>query len=151
VLGENLPLLKLDRHKIEQVFVNLFMNAIQAMPEGGMLTVKTATKQLTELGSDVDRGKTDGFRIGETLVVVEVEDTGTGIPDKELARVFDPFFTTKRTSQGTGLGLSVTRKIIELHRGMIDISNRQEGGVRVALMFKTDGGHVDAEETNPAH
>jgi signal transduction histidine kinase len=151
VLGENLPLLKLDRHKIEQVFVNLFMNAIQAMPEGGMLTVKTATKQLTQLGSDVDRGKTDGFRIGETLVVVEVEDTGTGIPDKELARVFDPFFTTKRTSQGTGLGLSVTRKIIELHRGMIDISNRQEGGVRVALMFKTDGGHVDAEETNPAH
>jgi len=117
VLGENLPLLKLDRHKIEQVFVNLFMNAIQAMPEGGMLTVKTATKKLTELGSDVGRRKTDGFRIGETLFVVEVEDTGTGIPDEELVRVFDPFFTTKRTIKGTGLGLSVTQKIIELHRG----------------------------------
>jgi PAS domain S-box-containing protein len=135
-LAENLPPLNLDRHKIEQVFVNLFMNAIQAMRDGGTLTVKTDAKQPPKLRSDG----------GGTLVVVEVEDTGTGIPDDKLDRVFDPFFTTKPPGQGTGLGLTVTRKIMELHEGTIDIRNRQEGGVRVTLTFKTDAARKDAEE-----
>lgn len=135
-VGGNLPPLKLDQHKIEQVFVNLFMNAIQAMRDGGSLTVKTDAKQPPKLRSDG----------GGTLVVVEVEDTGTGIPDDELDRVFDPFFTTKPPGQGTGLGLTVARKIMDLHGGTIDIRNRQEGGVRVTLTFKTDAGRKDAEE-----
>jgi signal transduction histidine kinase len=146
-LGEDLPPLKLDRQKIEQVFVNLFMNAIQAMPEGGTLTVRTHAKQRTEPGPNVGRRETDPFRAGKFRVVAEVEDSGTGIPDEKLHRVFDPFFTTKPTGQGTGLGLTVTRKIIELHQGIIDIRNRQEGGVRVTLTFKAEGGHDDAEET----
>lgn len=149
-LGAALPPLQLDRQKMEQVFVNLFMNAIQAMSDGGTLTIKTYSKPLTEFGPDVGCQKSDHFRIGETLILLEVEDTGSGIPDDKLDRVFEPFFTTKPTGQGSGLGLTVTRKIMELHGGTIDIRNRHEGGVRVTLTFKTEGGHADAEETDPA-
>ncbi|MEE8240860.1 MAG: PAS domain S-box protein [Nitrospirales bacterium] len=145
-----LPPLQLDQQKMEQVFVNLFMNAIQAMPDGGTLTIKTYSKPLTEFGPDGGRRKSDQFRIGETLIVLAVEDTGTGIPDEKLDRVFDPFFTTKPTGKGSGLGLTVTRKIVELHRGTIDIRNRHEGGVQVTLIFKTEGGRGDAEEADPA-
>lgn len=145
-LGEGLPLITLDRQKIEQVFVNLFMNAVHAMPGGGTLTVRTYARSLTEF-DHVGRRKTDQSRIGETIVVAEVNDTGTGIHDDKLDRVFDPFFTTKPIGQGTGLGLSVTRNIIELHEGTIDIRNRPEGGVQVTLKFRTDRGHEDAEET----
>ena len=148
-LEEALPVLKLDRQKIEQAFVNLFINAIHAMPAGGTLTVKTYAEWPTEFGPDVGRRRTDQFRIGETRVVAEVLDTGTGIPTETLDRLFDPFFTTKPPGQGTGLGLSVTRKILELHQGTIEISNRQEGGVRVTLTFKTERSHEDAKETDP--
>ncbi len=148
-LEEALPVLKLDRQKIEQAFVNLFINAIHAMPAGGILTVKTYAEWPTEFGPDVGRRRTDQFRIGETRVVAEVLDTGTGIPTETFDRLFDPFFTTKPPGQGTGLGLSVTRKILELHQGTIEISNRQEGGVRVTLTFKTERSHEDAKETDP--
>ncbi len=121
---------------MEQVFVNIFLNAIQAMPEGGTLAVKTYTKQLTVVDRNLGSRKADHFRIGETVVMVEVEDTGTGIPGNQLSEVFDPFFTTKSTGKGTGLGLTVTKKIIDLHGGTIDIGNRKEGGVRVTIMFK---------------
>ncbi|MFQ5847597.1 MAG: PAS domain S-box protein [Candidatus Methylomirabilales bacterium] len=148
-LGEDLPLIKLDRQKIGQVFVNLFMNAIQAMPAGGTLTVRTYAKELTEFGRDVGHRKTGQLQMGQITVVAEVEDTGTGIPPEKLGRVFDPFFTTKPIGEGTGLGLSVTRKIIELHGGTIDITNREEGGVRVTLTFRAGGGRDDAKKTDP--
>jgi signal transduction histidine kinase len=146
-LGKDIPPLKLNRNKIEQVFVNLFMNAVQAMPEGGTLTIRTAAKRGSKLGPVVGGRKTGPRRSGETLVVAELEDTGTGIPEDKLDRVFDPFFTTKPVGQGTGLGLPVTRKIIELHGGTMDIRNRQAGGVRVTLTFTTGGGNDDAEAT----
>jgi signal transduction histidine kinase len=148
-LGDNLPPLMLDRHKMEQVFVNLFMNAIHAMPDGGTLTVKTDGKQPTDLAPSVGRRPTGSRGAGQPLVVVEVEDTGIGIPAEKLSRIFDPFFTTKPAGEGTGLGLSVTRQIVELHGATIDIRNRQEGGVRATIMFKTQGGHEDGEEADP--
>ncbi len=150
-LEERLPLMKLDPQKIQQVFVNLFMNAIQAMPEGGTLTIKTGMRQPAKVSHDVGRPQTNQFETGETLLVAEIQDTGTGIPDDKLDRLFDPFFTTKPPGQGTGLGLSVTRKIIDLHGGTIDITNRPEGGVRVTLTFTTEGGNSDAEETDSTH
>jgi len=139
-LGEDLPPVRLDRNKIEQVFVNVLMNAIQAMPKGGTLTVKTYVKQFNGEGHPRGHGEpdklADRLRVGDTVVVAEVEDTGTGIPENQLSKVFDPFFTTKPTGKGTGLGLTVTSKIIELHGGTIDIRNRKEGGVRVEVMLK---------------
>ena len=123
---DTLPPLMLDRFKIEQVLVNLFTNAIHAMPDGGMLTVKTSLRPLV--------GSTAGNH--KRTVIVEVDDTGTGIPKDKLEKIFDPFFTTKPTGKGTGLGLSVARQLIEMQRGKIEIRNRDEGGVRATLVFK---------------
>lgn len=138
-LSDDLPPLELDANKIEQLFINLLMNAMQAMPRGGTLAVKTYAKQLTEIDCRSSRKIADRFRAGETVAVAEVEDTGVGIPEKNLSKIFDPFFTTKPPGQGTGLGLTIASKIVEMHGGNIDIQNRQEGGVRVTLMFKTKG------------
>jgi len=137
-LAPDLPPAWLDRNKIQQVFVNLLTNAIHAMPEGGRLTVKAYTRHLREGETDHDAGSRtpERFRAGDKVVVAEVIDTGTGIPEEKLAHIFDPFFTTKPTGKGTGLGLTVTKKIVELHGGTISIRNRKEGGVEVTVMFK---------------
>ena len=122
---------------MEQVFINLFVNAIQAMPQGGVLTVKTSARRLHEPPPCQER--TSGrFNAGDTVVVVEIQDTGVGIPEEKRARVFEPFFTTKPTGVGTGLGLPVTKQIIDLHGGTIDIGPAATGGVRVTLMLKAE-------------
>jgi signal transduction histidine kinase len=131
---EESPVLALDRNKIEQVFVNIFMNAIHAMSQGGMLTVRTFC---------IPAGP--GWHPG---VRVEVDDTGPGIPKEVLAKVFDPFFTTKPVGQGTGLGLGVARQIMHLHDGTIAVANRPEGGVRVTLMLCAREGTNHEQETD---
>lgn len=135
-LGEDIPDVKIDKNRIEQVFVNLFMNAINAMREGGGLTVRTYAKELTEPGNDVGRRRGDLFELGETVVIAEIEDNGPGIPKDILDKIFDPFFTTRRSNGGTGLGLSVVRNIIKMHNGKIEIENRKEGGVKTTVIFK---------------
>ncbi len=137
-LADNLPPVHVDKQKIKQVLVNILTNAVHAMPQGGTLTVRTYLKQLSEAEAGHDAGwrLADRFRVGETVVICETLDTGTGIPTEKLVKIFDPFFTTKATGKGTGLGLTVTKKIVELHGGTIDIRNRAEGGVVVTLMFK---------------
>ncbi len=135
--GEVLPKVAVDKTQIQQVFVNIFVNAIHAMPEGGTLTVRTYAKQMTETTHSEGSRKSDHLWLGETAVVAEVEDSGSGIPQELLAKIFDPFFTTKPTGVGTGLGLPVTKKIIELHGGTIDIKNKsQGGGVRVTILLR---------------
>jgi PAS domain S-box-containing protein len=137
-LAPDLPQVFVDKNKMKQVFVNLLTNAAHAMAKGGTLTVRTFTRQLRPDEVDHDAGSRlrERFRGGETVVVTEILDTGSGIPEAKLAQIFDPFFTTKPTGKGTGLGLTVTKKIVELHRGSIDIRNRPEGGVIVTLMLK---------------
>jgi signal transduction histidine kinase len=136
-LDADLPRVLLDRSKMEQVFINLFINALQAMSQGGVLTVTTRHRRF---GEDL---KMSGpaftqFKPGERVVIAEVQDTGTGIVEDHLPRIFDPFFTTKPTGIGTGLGLSVVKKIIDFHRGAIDIRNAPLGGVLVTLMLRAE-------------
>jgi len=135
-LASDLPLLKLDRPKIGQVFVNVFTNAIHAMPPGGTLTARTYLKQLTGVGPNIGDARSESFRVGQTLVVVEIDDTGHGLPEDTLHKVFEPFFTTKATGKGTGLGLSVTKTIIDLHGGTLSLCNLPDHkGARVTIAF----------------
>jgi signal transduction histidine kinase len=135
-LQRDLPEVRLDAAKISQVFVNLLANAIHAMPEGGVLTVRTYAKQLTGVGANIADIRSENFRVGETLTVAEIDDTGHGIAEDKLAKIFEPFFTTKPTGKGTGLGLSVVKTIVDLHGGTVDVRNLPDGGVRVTLMFR---------------
>lgn len=136
-LDPHLPRVKIDRGKIEQVFINLYINAMQAMSPGGVLTLTTKAGQL---GENLALSETAArpFHPGEPVVIAEVQDTGTGIAPANLPKVFDPFFTTKPVGVGTGLGLSVVKKIVDLHGGGIDLRNNAPGGVVVTLVLKAD-------------
>jgi len=135
-----LPPVRIDRNKIEQVLLNLFLNALHAMPEGGRLIVRTRAQGLAadQVAVDTSFRVAERFRAGDPVVVVDIEDTGIGIAPEHLGKVFDPFFTTKPTGKGTGLGLAVSKKILEMHGAGISIGNRAEGGVRVTLVFKAE-------------
>jgi len=135
-LSPDLPLVKLDTIKIGQVFINIFTNAIHSMGDGGTLSVRTFARQLAGVGPNVGDNRSESFRVGEMVVAAEIDDTGPGIPEDKLRKVFEPFFTTKPTGKGTGLGLTVSKTIIDLHGGTIDIVNRPEGGARVTVTFR---------------
>jgi signal transduction histidine kinase len=137
-LGREVPSVDIDRNRIEQVLVNLFINAIDAMPDGGQLEIMTYAKKLTEPGENIGIRKEDTFKLGETVVIAEVKDSGSGMPEDVLRKIFDPFFTTKRSRGGTGLGLSIVRNIMDMHGGKIKIENRKDvRGVKATLIFKT--------------
>jgi two-component system, NtrC family, sensor kinase len=107
------PIVQAIEYKLQQVFLNLFMNARDAMPRGGWLTIAT-------------RGEHDA-------AVVEVSDTGSGIPPELLSRIYDPFFTTKEIGKGTGLGLSITYGIVQEHGGTITCESQRGQGTRFTL------------------
>jgi PAS domain S-box-containing protein len=122
------PMVRAVEHKLQQVFLNLFLNARDAMPKGGWLAIAT-------------------HRDGDH-VVVEVSDTGAGIPAEHLARIYDPFFSTKPIGQGTGLGLSITYGIVQEHDGTIVCDSQVGQGTRFSLSFPRLGGtRVDAAGT----
>jgi PAS domain S-box-containing protein len=113
VLGHGLPNVMVDRHMIEQVLMNLVLNAVQAMKDGGVLTIRTS--------------------VVEGICLIEVRDTGSGIPSAILPRIFDPFFTTKGEGEGTGLGLSVSLGIVERHGGKILVDSEVGKGTTFTL------------------
>ncbi len=134
-LEESLPETLLDADKLQQVFLNLFMNAMHAMGRDGVLSV---TSELIQVDAEALIGRLRDLDIapGQQAIRVVIRDTGAGIAERDLARLFDPFFTTKRQGEGTGLGLSVTHNIVNLHRAGIDIGNHPDGGARVTLLFR---------------
>jgi PAS domain S-box-containing protein len=114
-LSEGIPAVRGSANKLQQVFLNLFLNARDAMPSGGMLEVRTTTHN----GS----------------VEVEVADTGGGISREHIHKIFDPFFTTKPGGRGTGLGLSVSYGIIKEHSGKIDVRSTPGRGTSFHVEF----------------
>lgn len=113
VLGQALPNVMIDQHMIEQVLMNLVLNAVHAMKGGGALTIRTS--------------------VVEGVCLVDVRDTGSGIPPAVLPRIFDPFFTTKSEGEGTGLGLSVSLGIVERHGGKIVVESEVGKGTTFTL------------------
>lgn len=112
----DVPQVEIDMDQMKQVFLNLINNALHAMPGGGSLTLKTF------------------YRRSENAIIVEIIDSGSGIPYENLKRVFDPFFTTKE-GEGTGLGLSISYRIIEGHGGRIEVESELGKGSRFKVIL----------------
>ncbi len=108
-----LPAVMGDRGKLEQVFINILSNALEAMPEGGRLSISTVVR--------------------EGMIEARIADTGTGIAQENVSRVFDPFFTTKEVGSGTGLGLYICYGIIKQHHGLIELSSAPGQGATVTV------------------
>lgn len=130
--GANLPLLKGDYQRLEQVLINLVQNACQALPgPDSAISVETSYKE------------------DEWAVAVQVTDEGCGIPEKNLKRVTDPFFTTKRDMGGTGLGLSISAAIVDKHGGRLRFKSKEGHGTSVTVLLPVSvpsGGRVDSEK-----
>lgn len=120
-LEEGLPKVLTDPAQLQQVFLNIVNNAIDAIGSDGVVTIRTSAEA--------------------SRIVIEIADSGPGLPPEQLARIFDPFFTTKLAGKGTGLGLSISRNIIERLGGEIQAANGRQGGCRftVSLPRETEG------------
>ena len=114
-----LPLVSCNPQELQQVFINILMNAAQAMDEFGEITIRTETDNDT--------------------VLVQIEDTGQGIAKEDLDRIFDPFFTTKDIGRGTGLGLSVSYGIIQKHHGTITVDSTPGTGTTFTITLPVEG------------
>ena len=172
-LQPDLPKIKGDESQLSQVFINIILNAIDAMPNGGTLTIQTSTHVVENL--DVDRlqriyprrRKSDPmesdysrmrkadplaalfkkFSEGDRLVKIRISDTGVGIKKEDLENIFDPFFTTKAPDKGTGLGLSISLRIVESLGGEIRVASEVGKGTTFEIYFPAPGRQMDMEET----
>jgi hypothetical protein len=116
-LDRSLPAIYGNEGKLQQVFINLFLNARDAMPSGGELKIQTS--------------------MNDSMVIVDIRDTGVGITEENVKRIYDPFFTTKNTGRGTGLGLAVTYGIIQDHGGRIFVDSVPGKGTHFQLKLPT--------------
>ncbi len=118
-LEKDLPYVFGDAAQLQEVFVNLIVNAIHSMDKGGKLTISTTSKGAPDEGT----------------VEVTISDTGCGIPDDNLEKIFNPFFTTKEVGKGTGLGLAITQRIVQDHKGTISVDSSVGNGTVFKLSF----------------
>ncbi|MCZ6626531.1 MAG: ATP-binding protein [Deltaproteobacteria bacterium] len=132
-LMSDLPPCRVDERKLKQIFLNLFKNAMEAMSDGGTLTVRCRYCPSLPLFADT---QTAGVLAEEGSVMVEVEDTGKGVPCGELETIFKPFYSTKK--RGMGLGLSLCRGIIEKHGGKILVTSQEGKGSRFTVEIPID-------------
>jgi signal transduction histidine kinase len=140
----NLPRVWIDREQMKQVFMNLILNAIQAMGEGGSIFIST---RLTSGNDPGHRGQ---------FVQVEVRDTGVGIPPENIDHIFDPFFTSKE--EGSGLGLSISHQIVQEHGGYVAVESKVGVGTTFFINLpigkpirRLSNGHAHANQANLSH
>ena len=142
-LDAKLALYEGDPHRLSQAVLNVVLNAIQAMPEGGLLQIES-----TEIDADLLEhqrvGKTNAQARGSSIII-RIADSGTGIPREICQKVFEPFFTTKR--EGTGLGLYITYQIIADHGGDVFISENSGGGTVFSIFLPRNGHRLRLQKT----
>jgi signal transduction histidine kinase len=126
----DLPEVAGDYNMLEHVFLNLINNAIDAMKDSNekKLTIRAYKQLITEMGYKTGYRADDFFNIGDEMIIVEISDTGKGIPKEVMTKIFEPFFTTKPVNEGTGLGLSIAHMIMERLSGTIDVESRENKG-----------------------
>lgn len=144
-LADDLPLLAMDKNRLQQVLINLFMNAVQAINSVDE-SVNKELKVSSQLGQITEQwliDNSDGkLQSGQPVIIIRILDSGCGLNQEDEKKVFDPFFTTKPLGEGTGLGLSVSKTIINLHHGMIAMRNRidsDSSGAEVVIVFTLQG------------
>ncbi|MFT5467900.1 MAG: signal transduction histidine kinase [Verrucomicrobiales bacterium] len=148
--AEDLPDAMADRDKIEQVLINLLINAIHASEDGASLEVATDSITPEDLVNNHGERRMNKIRQGNEILALIVRDHGSGIPPDKLDKIFEPFFTTKPTGVGTGLGLSVSNTIVELHGGRLRIKNAEPEGVRAEIFLRiSPESSVKSTETTP--
>ena len=140
--GKDLWAAEVDQGQMEQVFMNLYMNAWQAMPGGGEITLETENVLL-----EAEQAFPYAFTPGK-YVKITVTDTGTGIDEKTRERIFDPFFTTKEMGRGTGLGLASVYGIIKGHKGMIDVYSEPGHGTTFTIYLPASERDAVKEKTD---
>jgi len=131
-LQADLPAIAGDENQLEQAFLNIVINAWHAMPAGGALTLRTRTVSAGDFPRRAGRP-------APPAVEVIIADTGIGIPAEHLPRIFDPFFSTKGVGRGTGLGLAITRRIVEDHRGTIEVASEVGRGTTFTIRLPVEG------------
>ncbi len=134
-LSADLPCVQADPGMIEQVLMNLVVNARDAMPKGGQLEISTETVRLNAPPEHSGPGGP-----AQDYVCMSVTDTGVGIPQEHLRRIFEPFFTTKAPGQGTGLGLATVYGIVKQHQGWVEVTSRVGQGTRFRIFLPAAGG-----------
>jgi signal transduction histidine kinase len=146
-----------DRHELEQVFVNLLLNAADAAGETGVIAVSTTVMSRAVLGAGFERRANDAASHGtphrpsprvstwlsrerdaESFVKIIVADSGIGVPDADADRIFDPFFTTKEPGKGTGLGLAIVARTVDNFGGIVWVERAREGGAALHLLLPLD-------------
>lgn len=117
-----------------QILVNILLNALQAMPSGGRITIRSGDASASPAPLPEGARSAAAIRPGGSGALIEVLDTGPGVSELDLPRLYDPFYTSRPTGSGTGLGLTVARQLMELQGGIIDVRNRDDGpGLHVRL------------------
>jgi len=135
-LAAELPFIKGDADRLQQVFINLINNALDAMPAGGNLRVSAGILSAVDASGRKEKGVAGKEKsLAGTRIFVEFADTGCGMTANVRAHIFDPFYTTKEKGHGTGLGLFVVRQVVQEHGGEIEVESEQDGGALFRLNF----------------
>ncbi len=133
-----------DAGMLDQVLMNLTVNARDAMPQGGCIIIETTHRHVTEAEASLNPAATPG-----TYVCLVVTDTGTGIPPEILPRIFEPFFTTKPEGKGTGLGLATIFGVVKQHKGWVDVDSKVGDGTRFSIYLPASDGGVAFQAEPP--